>query len=74
MSYGHDRLDRMFAGLRQEGGGLGIFVTAGDPDRETGQKILAGLPSAGADMIELACLLPTRWPMARRAKPPACAR
>ncbi len=29
------------------------FVTAGDPDRETSAAILAGLPAAGADMIEL---------------------
>ena len=63
MSYGHARLDRMFAALRQEGrGGLGIFVTAGDPARETGQKILAGLPSAGADMIEFG--MPFSDPMA----------
>lgn len=63
MRYGHARLDRMFDALRQEGrGGLGIFVTAGDPDRETGQKILAGLPSAGADMIEFG--MPFSDPMA----------
>ena len=37
-------------------------MTAGDPDRETGQKILAGLPSAGADMIEFG--MPFSDPMA----------
>lgn len=29
------------------------FIMAGDPNRETAQKILNGLPNAGADIIEL---------------------
>jgi len=29
------------------------FVTAGDPDRETSQAIIDGLPAAGADLIEI---------------------
>src|SRR3546814_17047112 len=48
------RLDRRFAQLRAEGrGGLVAFVTAGDPDPETGFEILRGLPAAGADVVEL---------------------
>lgn len=38
------------------------FVTAGDPDPETSAKILAGLPAAGADIIELG--MPFSDPMA----------
>jgi tryptophan synthase alpha chain len=48
------RLDRRFELLRAEGrGGLVTFITAGDPDPETGFEILKGLPEAGADVIEL---------------------
>jgi len=32
---------------------LVTFVTAGDPDQETSQAIINGLPEAGADLIEL---------------------
>lgn len=38
------------------------FVSAGDPDLETGAAILAGLPGAGADIIELG--MPFSDPMA----------
>ena len=38
------------------------FVTAGDPDYETSEKILLGLPAAGADIIELG--MPFSDPMA----------
>ncbi len=38
------------------------FITAGDPDPETGQQIFEGLPAAGADLIELG--MPFSDPMA----------
>ena len=48
------RIARRFAALRQAGrSGLIPFITAGDPDFATSAHILAGLPKAGADMIEL---------------------
>lgn len=57
------RIDRRFAELKAAGrAGLVTFVTAGDPDRETAQKILDGLPAAGADVIELG--MPFSDPMA----------
>ncbi|MCG8511631.1 MAG: tryptophan synthase subunit alpha [Rhodospirillales bacterium] len=57
------RIDQRFAELRKEGrGGLVAFVTAGDPDPATSAEILAGLPSAGADLIELG--MPFSDPMA----------
>jgi tryptophan synthase alpha chain len=63
MSYTSARLQKLFDNLQQsERGGLGIFVTAGDPDRQTSLAILKGLPAAGADMIELG--MPFSDPMA----------
>jgi tryptophan synthase alpha chain len=57
------RLEARFAKLRAEGrGGLVTFVTAGDPDLATSSSILAGLPAAGADVIELG--MPFTDPMA----------
>ncbi|MCB1519422.1 MAG: tryptophan synthase subunit alpha [Hyphomicrobiaceae bacterium] len=57
------RIDRRFAALKAEGrAGLVTFVTAGDPDIDTARKILAGLPAAGADIIELG--MPFSDPMA----------
>jgi tryptophan synthase alpha chain len=57
------RIDRRFAALKKEGRvGLVCFVTAGDPDLETSRAILAGLPKAGADIIELG--MPFSDPMA----------
>lgn len=48
------RIDARFAALRAEGrAGLVAFVTAGDPDPATSAAILARLPEAGADIIEL---------------------
>ena len=48
------RIEARFAALRAEGrGGLVTFVTAGDPDTELSTEILAGMPAAGADIIEL---------------------
>jgi tryptophan synthase alpha chain len=57
------RIARRFAALKAEGrAGLVTFVTAGDPDLETSAEILAGLPNAGADLIELG--MPFSDPMA----------
>jgi len=57
------RIDRRFAALKKEGRkALVTFVTAGDPDYATGEKILLGLPAAGADLIELG--MPFSDPMA----------
>ena len=63
MSGGIARIDRRFADLKAEGrGGLVTFVTCGDPDLETSYEIVAGLPAAGADVIELG--MPFTDPMA----------
>ena len=63
MSAGVGRIDAKFSALKAEGrGGLGIFVTAGDPDRDTSAAILKALPEAGADMIEFG--MPFTDPMA----------
>jgi tryptophan synthase alpha chain len=57
------RIDRRFAALKSEGrSALVTFITAGDPDYDTCAKILAGLPEAGADVIELG--MPFSDPMA----------
>ncbi|MGI9387719.1 MAG: tryptophan synthase subunit alpha [Methyloligellaceae bacterium] len=57
------RIDRRFARLKADGrAALVTFVTAGDPDHETSEKILTGLPGAGADVIELG--MPFSDPMA----------
>ncbi|XSG83073.1 MAG: tryptophan synthase subunit alpha [Methyloligella sp. ZOD6] len=57
------RIDKTFAALKREGrAGLVTFVTAGDPDYETSLEILKGLPTAGADVIELG--MPFSDPMA----------
>ncbi|HEX9808470.1 MAG TPA: tryptophan synthase subunit alpha [Alphaproteobacteria bacterium] len=58
-----DRLGDRFAALRAAGrAGLIPFLTAGDPDFETSLALLAGLPGAGADIIELG--MPFTDPMA----------
>ncbi|MCH8918721.1 MAG: tryptophan synthase subunit alpha [Proteobacteria bacterium] len=58
-----DRIHERFTALRAEGrAGLVTFVTAGDPDFETSWDILAGLPEAGADLIEIG--MPFSDPMA----------
>ncbi len=58
-----DRIHERFTALRAEGrAGLVTFVTAGDPDFETSSEILAGLPQAGADLIEIG--MPFSDPMA----------
>ncbi len=57
------RIDRRFAALQEEGRpALLTFVMAGDPDPETSAAILAALPGAGADIIELG--MPFSDPMA----------
>lgn len=54
MSGGAARIGRRFADLRAAGrAGLVTYVMAGDPDLATSARILAGLPAAGADIIEL---------------------
>ncbi len=57
------RIDQRFAALKNENRpALVTFISAGDPDLETSEKILAGLPKAGADIIELG--MPFSDPMA----------
>lgn len=57
------RIDTTFASLKSAGrAGLVTFVMAGDPDHETSAAIIAALPGAGADMIELG--MPFTDPMA----------
>ena len=57
------RIDHRFAALKAKGQpALITFVTAGDPDFATSAKILAGLPAAGADIIEVG--MPFSDPMA----------
>src|SRR6202521_6094707 len=59
----HSRIDHRFATLGKEGRKAVVaFVTAGDPDYTTSEKILLGLPAAGADVIELG--MPFSDPMA----------
>ncbi len=57
------RLDRRFAELKAaKRAGLVTFVTAGDPDPDTGFEVLKTLANAGADIIELG--MPFSDPMA----------
>ena len=57
------RLQARFEALKSEGrGGLVTFVTAGDPAFDVSSELLAGLPGAGADIIELG--MPFTDPMA----------
>lgn len=57
------RIDAKFAELkRHKRAALVTFVTAGDPDFDTSLKIIAGLPAAGADIIEFG--MPFTDPMA----------
>ena len=57
------RIAPRFAALKAEGrAGLVTFVTAGDPDLATSEALLARLPGAGADVIELG--MPFSDPMA----------
>jgi tryptophan synthase alpha chain len=57
------RIERRFAALKAANrAGLVAYISAGDPDLETGYRILEGLPAAGADLIELG--MPFTDPMA----------
>jgi tryptophan synthase alpha chain len=57
------RIDKTFAALGKAARpALVTFVTAGDPDLATSEAILAALPGAGADIIELG--MPFSDPMA----------
>ncbi len=57
------RIDTRFEQLKVEGRpGLVTFIMAGDPNMETSQEILNGLPKAGADLIEIG--MPFSDPMA----------
>jgi len=57
------RIDARFAALKKEGRpGLVTFLMAGDPDEDTALEIIKGLPSAGADLIEIG--MPFSDPMA----------
>jgi len=54
MTFGRARIEARFAKLRAEGRSAFVtYVMSGDPDLQTSAKILAGLPGAGADIIEL---------------------
>ena len=57
------RIERRFAELRDAGrAGLVTYLCGGDPDRAAFEAILAGLPGAGADVIEIG--MPFSDPMA----------
>lgn len=57
------RMDARFAALKAENRPAFVtFVMAGDPDPETAQQVVDGLPSAGADVIEIG--MPFSDPMA----------
>jgi tryptophan synthase alpha chain len=60
---GVSRIEARFAALAREGRAAFVpYVVAGDPDPDTGWRILEALPGAGADLIELG--LPFSDPMA----------
>ena len=57
------RMDARFAALKAENRPAFVtFVMAGDPDPETAQQVVDGLPGAGADVIEIG--MPFSDPMA----------
>ena len=60
---GKNRISNLFQKLKQyKRSGLGIFITAGDPNIKVSQWILNELPQNGADFIELG--MPFSDPMA----------
>jgi tryptophan synthase alpha chain len=57
------RIDDTFARLKAEGRKAFVaYIMAGDPDRDTSMAVMAGLPAAGVDIIELG--MPFTDPMA----------
>ncbi len=57
------RIAARFAALPREGrAGLVTYLTCGDPDAATFARLLAGLPAAGADLVEIG--MPFSDPMA----------
>jgi tryptophan synthase alpha chain len=57
------RIERRFAQLKAAGrAGLVTYLVCGDPDAQTFAALLAGLPAAGADLIEIG--MPFSDPMA----------
>ncbi|HEX3499018.1 MAG TPA: tryptophan synthase subunit alpha [Stellaceae bacterium] len=57
------RIARRFAALKKENrAGLVTYLVAGDPDPATSLKLIAGLPKAGADLLEIG--MPFSDPMA----------
>jgi len=60
------RIGQRFEQLRSEGRtGLIPYVTGGDPSPQSTVPLMHALARAGADVIEVACRFPTRWPMGR---------
>lgn len=63
MSTAANRIDTRFTQLRLEGRKAFVaFLTAGDPDHEISKELVAALPQAGADIIEIG--MPFTDPMA----------
>ncbi len=63
MMTGENRIQRRFAKLKGEGrAAFMTYVMAGDPGPEATAEVLAGLPAAGVDLIELG--IPFTDPMA----------
>lgn len=57
------RIETAFAEAKAANRGtLGVFITAGDPDMETSEKLLAAVAESGADLIEFG--MPFSDPMA----------
>jgi len=57
------RIERRFADLASAGrAGLVTYLTCGDPDAATFERLLAALPGAGADLVEIG--MPFSDPMA----------
>ncbi|MEM7024652.1 MAG: tryptophan synthase subunit alpha [Pseudomonadota bacterium] len=57
------RIERRFAQLREQNRAAFVtYLCAGDPDPTTSAELIAGLPSAGADLIEIG--MPFTDPMA----------